>query len=257
VVLAFYAYPTAFAASLLQERLGFAVVATPHGSDLYPNFHGLKKPRVANVIRRGYRGADRIVSISGYISQRLRDFVGEPLPPIDVVHNGIDLAAHDADVAEARRHPPELTVEQPYLLHLGRVAPLKRFDLGVEAVHRLRDEFERRGLQYAHVGDGAALNDVRARVERYDPGSIVQVLGRRVGAQKAWLYAFDLIVSVDVIDHVVIATPERDVRRGPALIPGFRVGWSPKFMPERLRFMRKRVPFRHAQLAVCRRAANA
>ena len=124
------------------------------------------------------------------------------------------------------------------------------------------------------------------------------------------LGTFDLVVSIDVIEHlldpdvlldfirdhchreswVVFSTPERDVRRGPdnmksprkvhirewnqrelrrylessgfevvrqALLPAFRVGFSPRMLRERLRLVRKRISHRYNQLAVCRLGANA
>jgi 2-polyprenyl-6-hydroxyphenyl methylase/3-demethylubiquinone-9 3-methyltransferase len=124
------------------------------------------------------------------------------------------------------------------------------------------------------------------------------------------LGTFDLIVSIDVVEHlldpdllldfirahchdgswVVLSTPERDVRRGPdnmksprkehvrewnrselrqylesrgfevvrqALLPAFRVGFSPRLLRERLRLVRKRIPYRYNQLAVCRPGAGA
>jgi 2-polyprenyl-6-hydroxyphenyl methylase/3-demethylubiquinone-9 3-methyltransferase len=124
------------------------------------------------------------------------------------------------------------------------------------------------------------------------------------------LGTFDLVVSIDVIEHlldpdllldfirahchreswVVLSTPERDVRRGPDnmksprkvhvrewnrselrryleshgfqvvrqdLLPGFRVGFSPRLLRERLRLVRKRIPYRYNQLAVCRPGPSA
>jgi 2-polyprenyl-6-hydroxyphenyl methylase/3-demethylubiquinone-9 3-methyltransferase len=124
------------------------------------------------------------------------------------------------------------------------------------------------------------------------------------------LGTFDLVVSIDVIEHlldpdllldfirghchdgswVVLSTPERDARRGPdnmkstrkehvrewnrselqqylesrgfevvrqALLPAFRVGFSLRLLRERLRLVRKRIPYRYNQLAVCRPGASA
>ncbi|MHC4140593.1 MAG: class I SAM-dependent methyltransferase [Planctomycetota bacterium] len=124
------------------------------------------------------------------------------------------------------------------------------------------------------------------------------------------LGTFDLIVSIDVVEHlldpdllldfirahchdgswVALSTPERDVRRGPdnmksprkehvrewnqgelrqylesrgfevvrqVLLPAFRVGFSPRLLRERLRLVRKRIPYRYNQLAVCRPGALA
>lgn len=187
--LAFYAYPTGYAAARLKRRLGFGLVTTPRGADLYPQFHMLGRPRVAGIIRDGYRRADRIVSISGWITQRLREVAGpaSELPPIDLVYNGIDLAAYDAERDAARAAPPALGVKELFILHLARVAPVKRQDLAVEAVHLLRDEFTRRGLSYVIVGDGNGMDDLLAQVARLNLGGIVKVLGSRVGMEKAWL----------------------------------------------------------------------
>jgi len=89
---------------------------------------------------------------------------------------------------------------------------------------------------------------------------------------------------------IALSTPERDVRRGPdnmksprkvhvrewnrgelrqyleaygfevvrqALLPAFRVGFSPRLLRERLRLVRKRIPYRYNQLAVCRPGPSA
>jgi L-malate glycosyltransferase len=187
VVLAFYSYPTGYAASRIKDRLRVGVVASPRGADLYPNYHDLRKPRVPGLIAAGYRNADRIVSISHWITQRLHEVVGDDLPPIDLVYNGIDFRQFDAEIAASRSAAPALPVRKPFILHLARVAPVKRQDLAVEAVCRMRGEFERRGLQYVIVGDGPAMPDIRQRVERNGLQDIVVMLGMRTGVEKAWL----------------------------------------------------------------------
>ncbi len=187
VVLAFYGYPNGYAASLLRRKLGFALVVSPRGADLYPNFHALRKPRVRRVIRQGYRRADRIASISDWLTDRIREEAGMDLPPVDLVPNGIDLQEHDAMIAQARARPPKLPIEKPFVLHLARVAPVKQQTLAVEAVHRLRDEFRARKIGYAIVGDGNGAQEVREQIDRYRLGDVVKMLGSRTGVEKAWL----------------------------------------------------------------------
>jgi L-malate glycosyltransferase len=187
VVVAIYGYPTGYEASLLKRRLGFALVVNPHGSDLYPNFHALGRWRVDRTIAAGYGGADRIISISQWISDRLQTVTEGRLPPVDLIYNGLDLAEHDRQSQAARVNPPSMGVRGPFILHLGRVAPVKRHDLAIEAVHRLKDEFQRRGMSYVIVGDGQAMDDVRQMIERYDLGAIVKLLGTRTGLEKAHL----------------------------------------------------------------------
>jgi L-malate glycosyltransferase len=195
VMLSFYAYPTGYAASCLRRRR-FALVMTPRGGDLYPQFHALTKPRVAAVIAEGYRRADRIVSISQYLTDRLRDVCGEPLPPVDQVPNGIDLAAHDAALAQAEQVVTNPPVQGPFVLHLARVAPVKRQDVAIRAVAKLRDYFETRKLTYAIVGDGNGMPAARQLVDELKVGHLVKLLGTREGDEKHWLYGHaELMVS--------------------------------------------------------------
>ena len=187
VVLAFYGYPTGYAAARLKGRLGFAVVTTPRGGDLYPKFHALRKPRVLETIRQGYLRSDRIVSISGWLTQRLHEVCGEGLPPIDLVPNGLDVVHHDAE-RDAARQLDAGPIPTPFILHLARVAPVKQQTLAVRGVDRLRELFERRGLTYAIVGDGNGMEEVRALIAELKLGGIVKLLGTRTGLEKAWLY---------------------------------------------------------------------
>jgi len=188
VVLAFYGYPTGYAAARVKDPLGFAVVTTPRGGDLYPNFHALRKPRVPKTIAQGYRRSDRIVSISHWLTQRLGEVCGEGLPPIDLVPNGLDLAEHDAHRDAARQKITDGPIGCPFILHLARVAPVKQQTLAVKGVHLLRDLFEQRGLTYAIVGDGNGMDEVHALIAELKLEKIVKLLGTRTGLEKAWLY---------------------------------------------------------------------
>lgn len=187
-VLAWYGYPNGYAASRIKRKKNFALVVSPRGGDLYPMYHALKKPRVASIIGAGYRGADRIVSISHWLTERLHIVAGEPLPPIDLVYNGIDLAEHDALRDESRRNPPSLPVEKPFILHLARVAPVKQQTLAVQAIAKMRETFESAGLVYAIVGSGHGVDDVQQLIDQHKLGETVKLLGTRTGVEKAWLY---------------------------------------------------------------------
>ena len=189
VVLAFYAYPTGFAATRIKDKLGFKVVITPRGGDLYPSYHGLNKLRVRATIARGYRDADRIVSISDWLTQRIIEETGRPLaqlPPIDTVPNGIDLNAFDAELAAAEALDPPL-LEKPFLLQLARLHPVKQQHVAIDAVAKLRDRFVEMNLRYAIVGEGQARDDLQRQIEQFGLGDIVQLLGKRTGVEKAWL----------------------------------------------------------------------
>lgn len=192
-VLAFYSYPCGYAAvrwgrrEIRRGRRRPGLVLSPRGGDLYPNFHGLRKPGVAEVIAKGYRGADRIVSISSWISDRLATVCApHPLPPTTVVFNGLDLDAWDAEAAEAAARPP--VIDGPFVLHLARVAPVKRQDLAVDAVEQLAGEFRARGLRYVIVGEGELLEPLRARVRERGLDDVVSLPGTIEGPGKSWLF---------------------------------------------------------------------
>ncbi len=192
VILAFYGYPTGYAASQVCRRLGVKLVISARGGDMYHCFHGLKKPRVTKTIRAAYRRADRIVSVSGWITSRLQEVCGNALPPIDLVPNGIDLAAHDKTRDQARDQPPpdidSLVGGQPYVLHLATLNPVKGHDLALQAVARLHEQFQSHKLKYVIVGDGQSMPTIQNQVKQLGLTDTVVLLGKRVGLEKAWLY---------------------------------------------------------------------
>jgi glycosyltransferase involved in cell wall biosynthesis len=192
LVLSFYAYPTGYAATRVKRRLGVKVIINTRGGDLYPNFHGLNKPRVARTIASGYQHADRIITLSDWLTRRLHEVAGHPLPPVDQIANGIDLAEHDRQCAAAREHRPAFATEldladKRFILHLGRVAPVKQHEHAIDAVGQLRDWFQANGMRYLIVGQGNAFNTIRQRIEREQLGHIIHMLGTRTGLDKYWL----------------------------------------------------------------------
>lgn len=188
VVLAFYGYPTGYAAARVKNKLGVKLVVSARGADLYPNFHALKKPRVKATIRAGYRGADRIISLSDWLDDRLNEIAGPGLPAIDRVLNGIDLMTFDRELEDAgRMEAPFDLPPGKFILHLARVGPVKRQDLAVVAMTKLADLFRSRGMKYIFVGYGETLNALCQQVETAGIGDVVHFLGRQTGANKHWL----------------------------------------------------------------------
>ncbi len=194
VMLAFYSYPTGYAAGCVHQRLGFRLVLNPRGGDLYRHFNALRKPRVRNVIRIGYQRADRIISISDWLTQRLHEICGDALPPIDQAPNGIDLPAHDRALQEARQFDPQdpalrELAGRPFVLHLARIGSAKRHDLAIEGLARARHAFAERGMLYVIAGDGNRAEGVRAQASQLGLDPIVRFIGPRRGVEKMWLLA--------------------------------------------------------------------
>lgn len=201
VCLAFYSYPTGYAASLLKHRLRFALVISPRGSDLHENFHMLGKPRVRGVITRGYRDADRIVAISAWMARRARELVGDALPPVDVVHNGTDIEEIDRLRDASRAAPPPVFgIKGPFILHLAKLHSIKGQRLLLDALPPIHDELRRRGVSYVLAGGGEDLEPLRAAVRERGFEDVVLFLGPRVGIEKAWLMdhaLFNVTTSIE------------------------------------------------------------
>lgn len=186
VMLAFYGYPTGYAAARVKHKLRFKLVVSARGADLYPNFHALKKLRVPSTIRAGYRGADRIISLSNWIDSRLREVAGPDLPPIDRVLNGIDLDAFDRDLEAGAIETRFGERPDRFILHLARIGPVKRQDLAVEAVRRVASRFREHGMKYVFVGDGESHDELSAKVKQLGLDDIVLFTGSQTGPKKFW-----------------------------------------------------------------------
>ena len=191
VILAFDSYPCGYPACWIKKRLGVPVLVSPRGEDVQEGFFALRKPRVAACMAAGYRNADRIIAISRWAADRVRTIAAPPadnLPPIDIVYNGIDMEADARLRAQSRAQPPSMPLSKPFILHLARVDQRKQQATAIRAVHRLREDFRKRGLKYAIAGDGQGMDEVRRVIDELGVADIVVCLGTRTGLDKAWLY---------------------------------------------------------------------
>ena len=204
VVLAFYAYPTGYAATCVRKRAGFRVVTSARGADLYPNFHALRKPRVRGVIAKGYRRSDRVIVLSGWLEQRLREVVDEvagnttgnaasrALPPIDLVHNGIDLKAHDAAMQRAATYEAKVAQQfdlkhGQFVLHLARLHTVKRHAVAIDAIREARDAFEQHDVSYVIAGDGVEREALTKQTREHGIEHLVKFVGWQDETEKHWL----------------------------------------------------------------------
>lgn len=190
VVLAFYAYPTGYAASRLKSALNFGLVISTRGGDLYPTSHLHQKPGVMRAIRAGYKNADQIISLSGWMTQRLHEVVGPPLPPIHTIPNGIDLTEHDRLLADAADHRPQfIDSARPFALQLATLTPVKRHDLVLDALAQSRSAFDRARAQLIIAGDGQCRAALQEQIAARGLGDIVKLVGTVSGRDKYWLLA--------------------------------------------------------------------
>jgi glycosyltransferase involved in cell wall biosynthesis len=187
VCLAFYSYPTGYAASLLKRKLRFGLVVSPRGGDLHEDAPLLEKGRGRSTTIAGYRAADRIVAISHWMIHRLKQVAGESLPPWEVVHNGTDQDELAALRDAARTKPPALDVRTPFVLHLARLHRVKGHAILLDALPLVADLFRSKKITYCIVGDGVEMDALKQGFVQRGVSDIVTFLGQRIGVQKAWL----------------------------------------------------------------------
>jgi glycosyltransferase involved in cell wall biosynthesis len=133
LVYAPWAYPDGWAALRLSHRAGLPVVIKVPGSDvlLLPEYQARQR-KTAEAIRR----ADRVVVVSRDLANKVIDLGASP-EKVRVVYNGVDAGVfHPGPRAEARRRLG-LDLEEPVILFVGNLVPVKGIDVLIDACAHL------------------------------------------------------------------------------------------------------------------------
>jgi N-acetyl-alpha-D-glucosaminyl L-malate synthase BshA len=131
-----YAVPHATAAILARSMLVAPdrprVVTTLHGTDT--TLLG-RDPGYGPAIRHALRLSDAVTTVSAFLERETRELLGVGRP-IDVIHNFFEARPAKRPREEVRR---ELGIgSEALLLHASNLRPLKRIDLLLESVARIR-----------------------------------------------------------------------------------------------------------------------
>jgi glycosyltransferase involved in cell wall biosynthesis len=118
----------------------------------------------------------RIVTLSESSKRELVEELGFKAKRVDVVPPGID----------PHFSPGGREAEQPLLVAVGRLVPVKRFHLLVDAVVQLRERHP--GLRAVIVGEGYERASLTDQIERHDATGYIDLVGRITDAQLVELY---------------------------------------------------------------------
>jgi len=149
------------------------------------------KPYQARVQRLMWRRADRVLSVSSRLAERMADGTGFPLERITVIRNGVDLSRFQAaDRAEARR-ALGLPVDGIVVGTAARLVPVKDQANLLHAFGRLAAE----GVEFTGViaGDGPLRADLEAQAQALGIQSRVRFLGHVPAVERVYA-ALDVFV---------------------------------------------------------------
>jgi glycosyltransferase involved in cell wall biosynthesis len=187
VILAYWLYPTAWAAVRIGGRLGVPVVVGSRGSDL----HRIPDSLVRRMTCSTLKNADAVITVTEDL-RRAAIRLGASPDKTRSIPNGCDARVfHPLDRGEARR-ALGLPVEGRLLLQVGHLIPSKGvFDLwsAVEMVAARRPE-----LRLVMVGEGPAEAGLRERAKKSGlAGRLILPGTRPAGEIPLWINAADLV----------------------------------------------------------------
>jgi glycosyltransferase involved in cell wall biosynthesis len=135
--------------------------------------------------------SDATIAVSDAVAQRLTKW-GVPARKIEIIPNGLDFARVAFDAAARHRIRDEFALPRDaYVIGvLGRMDPIKRFDLVIKAAAPLLDDQHRLLI----VGDGAIRPELEAEANRQGVADLVTFAGERHDVA-AMLSSLDLFIA--------------------------------------------------------------
>lgn len=155
----------------------------------------LERRRMTAGVRALYLGtdlcSDATIAVSAAVAQRLTKW-GVPARKIEIIPNGLDFTrvAFDAAARDRIRGEFDLPLDGYVIGVLGRLDPIKRFDMVIKAVAPLLDDRHRLLI----VGDGQIRPELEAEAARQGVAELVTFAGERHDVA-AMLSALDLFIA--------------------------------------------------------------
>ena len=164
IVHALDGYPFGVMAAVAALGLSQRLLITAIGSGAIQPFG---RPAAGRLLAWAYRGADRVVAVSGYTRRELIRHV--PGLTVSVINHGVEAGEFRADISSVDY--PEIESLRPYVLSVGALKPRKGFLYSLRAFAELRKRFPR--LAYVIVGGGEP-GELDAEIRRLGIGSSVR-----------------------------------------------------------------------------------
>ena len=169
VILVTWAYPDAFAASLLSSSIKKPLIVKVHGTDINVLSRSFLKRLM---IKIALKKAEKIVSVSNNLKERMVSF-GVDEDKIVLVQNGVDKDKFKSiDKIECMERLG-LDKEKKYVLYVGNLVPIK----GVSSlINAFKDVDKNAELNI--IGDGVLLSVLKQKVESLGLKNRINFVGR-------------------------------------------------------------------------------
>jgi glycosyltransferase involved in cell wall biosynthesis len=169
------ALPCGHAATLLSRELGIPSVVTVHGLDAYftRQVHGIAGNLCERMAKFVYRAAQRVIGISSIVRDQVTAGCSSSVRT-SIIHNGVD-----AD----KFRPAENASEQPVILSVGNLLPIKGHDVLLRSFAEVQNRFPQVRCQI--IGDGPERSRLEALARDLNVSQRVEFLGRRTRDQVA------------------------------------------------------------------------
>ncbi len=187
-ILATWAYPDAFAASLIAQRFRKPLITKVHGSDinLYTKPFLLRK-----LVQYALRASARVIALSGELKNIIVN-LGVSEDRVVIVGNGIDEKKFKFENMKNCRDYLHLNNGGKKVLFVGNLMPVKGVTYLLEAMKILLDK--RKGLSLTVVGDGTDRPMLEAKAAELGIRDFVNFVGARKHSDiPLWLNASDIL----------------------------------------------------------------
>lgn len=168
--------PCGHAAMLLSAELGIPYVVSVHGLDAFltGQVSGRAGEWCRRLSQRVYRSSRRVICVSEHVREQVLEGMGRSCRT-SVVYNGVDPEMFSPGSVPAS--------EDPVILSVGNLIPIKGHDLLIRAVAKLAPEIPRLGLEI--IGDGPERGRLQELAQQLQILDRVGFLGRRSRRQVA------------------------------------------------------------------------
>ncbi|MAU40362.1 MAG: hypothetical protein CMF31_01955 [Kordiimonas sp.] len=151
----------------LSKFCGLRYICVLHGSEIY-YFHDLPSG-VQKTLYKLAHGAVALTAVSKGLAHHART-IFQDIPQITTIHNGVALTPPQT------RDALPFELPQSFIVSIGRLHPVKGFDLAIQAFHNT--QYHAPDLHYVIIGEGDERPALAALIDQYKLKDRVHLIGQ-------------------------------------------------------------------------------